>query len=211
MRESQKQEVALLEQAWPDAHAALVRALLDPRCYPDPVVRVEHLETHISDVLLTGRYAYKLKKPLALGFLDFSTLADRRFYCQEELRLNRRLAPELYLDAVAITGTRSRPQVGGEGDPIEYAVRMLQFDQSGMLESVLARGELKSQHLDEIARQVAARRCRTRRLGFRLEPRASGMLAVIPGDNVPPDLVAELIQHKVELLKLMGMPFAEAK
>ena len=156
MAGSQTREVGLLEQAWPDAHAALVRALLDVQCYPHPVASVEHIETHISDVLLTGRYAYKLKKPLNLGFLDFSTLADRRFFCLEELRLNRRLAPELYLDVVPITGTQSHPRLGGEGEPIEYAVRMRQFDQNGMLDRVLARGELTAAHVDEIAQSVAA-------------------------------------------------------
>ena len=156
MTASQTRDVALLEREWPDGHAALVRALLDPQCYPHPVGSVEHIETHISDLLLTGRYAYKLKKPLDLGFLDFSTLADRRFFCLEELRLNRRLAPDLYLDVVAITGTRSHPKIGAEGDPIEYAVRMRQFDQNGMLDRALARGELTTAHVDEIARSVAA-------------------------------------------------------
>jgi len=138
-----------------DAHAELVDALLDPGCYPHPVAHVEHIETHISDVLLTGRHAYKLKKPLALGFLDFSTLAKRHFFCCEELRLNRRLAPELYEDVDAITGTPAHPTVQGQGEPIEYALRMRQFDQSGLLERMLARGELTGAHVDEIAASVA--------------------------------------------------------
>ena len=138
-----------------DAHAELVHALLDPGCYPHSVAHVEHIETHISDVLLTGQHAYKLKKPLALGFLDFSTLAKRHFFCCEELRLNRRLAPELYEDVVAITGTPAHPTVGGQGEPIEYALRMRQFDQSGLLEQVVVRGELTSAHVDEIAASVA--------------------------------------------------------
>ena len=140
----------------PDAHAELVHALLDPGCYPHPAAHIEHIETHISDVLLTGQHAYKLKKPLALGFLDFSTLAKRHFFCCEELRLNRRLAPELYEDVVAITGTPAHPSVGGPGEPIEYALRMRQFDQSGLLERVLARGELTAAHVDQIAASVAA-------------------------------------------------------
>jgi aminoglycoside phosphotransferase family enzyme/predicted kinase len=119
------------------------------------VRKIEHIETHISDVFLTGDYAYKLKKPLDLGFLDFSTLQKRRFCCEEELRLNRRLAPELYLDVVPITGQPARPRVGGGGEPVEYAVRMRQFDQAGMLERVLVRGELTGAHADEIADVVA--------------------------------------------------------
>ena len=88
----------------------LIRALLDPACYPHPVHKVEHIETHISDVFLTGAYAYKLKKPLDLGFLDFSTLEKRRLSCEEELRLNRRLAPDLYLEVVPLTGQPTAPR-----------------------------------------------------------------------------------------------------
>ena len=145
-----------LPHARPNRDHGLIHALLDPACYPHPVRRVEHIETHISDVLLTGEYAYKLKKPLNLGFLDFSTLDKRRLYCEEELRLNRRLAPELYLDVVPITGRPAQPHICGEGEPFEYAVRMRQFDQSGMLERVLERGELTPTHADEIADLVAA-------------------------------------------------------
>ena len=93
--------------------AALIESLRDPRCYPHPVDRLHVVETHISWIVLTGPYAYKIKKPVNLGFLDFSTLAARRFYCDEELRLNRRLAADLYLDVVAITGSSERPARGG--------------------------------------------------------------------------------------------------
>ena len=83
----------------------LIAALRDPGCYPHPVAQIEILETHISWVVLTGRYAYKIKKPVNLGFLDFTTLEKRAFYCREELRLNRRLAPALYLEVVGIGGS----------------------------------------------------------------------------------------------------------
>ena len=148
-------KLGLLQQVRPDPHRDLVRSLLDPVCYPHPAHKVEHIETHISDVFLTGDYAYKLKKPLNLGFLDFSTLEKRRFFCEEELRLNRRLAPELYLDVVPITGEPGHPRIGGDGEPIDYAVRMRQFDQAGMLEHVLDRGQLTGAHMDEIADLVA--------------------------------------------------------
>src|SRR4030067_315872 len=82
--------------AVPAPHPPLIEALLDPARYGHPVERIELLETHISWVVLAGPYAYKIKKPLDLGFLDFSTLEKRRLYCEEELRLNRRRPPGLY-------------------------------------------------------------------------------------------------------------------
>ena len=93
---------------WMDAEngqRVLIAGLLEPARYPHPVQHVEHRETHISHVLLAGDYAYKIKKPLDLGFLDFSRLEDRRHFCAEEIRLNARLAPEIYLDTVAFTGS----------------------------------------------------------------------------------------------------------
>ncbi len=133
----------------------VVAALCDPRAYPHPVTAVRLVETHISFVLLTGQYAYKLKKPLALGFLDFSTLAARRFFCGEELRLNGRLAPRLYLDVVAITGEPDRPQLGGTGPVLDYAVRMVEFPQSALLDTMLARGALTPPLVDALAEAVA--------------------------------------------------------
>ena len=138
-----------------DALERLVGALRDPRRYPHPVERVETVETHISRVLLTGRYAYKLKKPLELGFLDFSTLAARRAACEEELRLNRRTAPALYLEVVAITGTPENPRIGGEGPAIEYAVRMAQFPQEALLDHLAARGALDGALIERLAAAIA--------------------------------------------------------
>jgi len=138
------------------AMSPLIEALRDPRCYPHPVERVELIETHISWLLLTGRYAYKLKKPVSLGFLDFSTLDRRRHFCEEELRLNRRLAPELYLDVVPITGRADAPQIDGSGEPIEWAVRMRQFDQADLLDRRIAAGTLGAETVDALADRVAA-------------------------------------------------------
>ncbi len=104
--------------------ARLVAALRRGATFDHPVGAVEAIETHISHVVLTGEYVYKIKKPLQLGFLDFSTLAKRKFYCEEELRLNRRLAPEMYLAVVPIVGSADEPRVGGIGSVIEYAVKM---------------------------------------------------------------------------------------
>lgn len=139
-----------------EAHARLVRALRDPGCFPHPVARIQAIETHISSVLLTGEFAYKLKKPLDLGFLDFSTLEKRRFYCNEEVRLNRRTAPSLYLDVVPVTGTVDHPEIGGSGPPLDYAVRMREFRVDQTFDSLLAREELDNARIDDLAACVAA-------------------------------------------------------
>ncbi|MGR8952241.1 MAG: bifunctional aminoglycoside phosphotransferase/ATP-binding protein [Gammaproteobacteria bacterium] len=105
----------------------LIRGLMSPGAFPHPVSSIRLIETHISWVLLTGQFAYKIKKPVNFGFLDFSTLELRHHYCHEELRLNRRLAADWYLDVVPITGSFDAPCIAGNGEPIEYAVRMRQF------------------------------------------------------------------------------------
>jgi len=116
-----------------DFHTKLIQGLLQPAAWLDSVTEIRHIETHISTVLLTGEYAYKIKKPVDLGFLDFSTLALRKHFCEEEIRLNGRLAPQIYLDVVPITGTREQPVVSGSGQTIEYAVRMKQFEPDALL------------------------------------------------------------------------------
>lgn len=136
-------------------HAQLIDALRNPAPYPHPVDEVELIETHISWVLLAGEFAYKLKKPLDLGFLDFSTLEKRRFYCEEEIRLNRRTAPEIYLDVIGIGGTPESPELAGDGDPIEYAVRMRRFDVDAGFDHLLANHKLEHQHLIDLGRKLA--------------------------------------------------------
>ncbi|WP_198244107.1 AAA family ATPase [methane-oxidizing endosymbiont of Gigantopelta aegis] len=116
---------------------------------------VERVETHISWVLLTGKYAYKIKKPVNLGFLDFSTLEKRHFYCQEELRLNSRLAPTIYLDVVPITGSVEKPVLGGNGAVIDYAVKMKQFPAQSELTHVVEQNQLKCRHIDRLAEILA--------------------------------------------------------
>jgi uncharacterized protein len=134
----------------------LVANLARAECFPHAVSRLETLETHISWVILTGAYAYKIKKPVALGFLDFSTLEARRHYCEEELRLNRRYAPDLYLDVVPIGGSLEAPRVGGGGAPLEYAVRMREFAQDALASRLLARAGLSADHLTAFARRLGA-------------------------------------------------------
>ncbi|WP_227519986.1 bifunctional aminoglycoside phosphotransferase/ATP-binding protein [Mangrovitalea sediminis] len=135
--------------------STLINALQDAQLYDHPVDKFETRETHISHVLLTGSFAYKIKKPLNFGFLDFSELSSRRFYCEEEVRLNRRLAPDLYLGVVPITGSPERPILGGDGEPFEYAVKMRQFDSDQMLDNLNSEGLLTPQHIDELAELLA--------------------------------------------------------
>jgi aminoglycoside phosphotransferase family enzyme/predicted kinase len=138
-----------------DSAAFLPAALLHPECYPHPVREVRLLETHISWVLLTGDYAYKIKKPVNLGFLDFSTLGMRGHYCEEELRLNRRLAPELYLEVVSVRGTTAAPHIGGEGPLLDYAVKMREFPQDALASRLLERDQFGAREVDTLAAVIA--------------------------------------------------------
>jgi len=136
--------------------ARLIAALRAPACYPHPVTHIDVLETHISWVMLTGAYAYKLKKPVNLGFLDFTSLQARRHDCEEELRLNRRYAPALYLGVVAITGSAQAPRIGGDGPAIEYAVQMREFPQQALASRLLAGGSLTGTQIDAFAARLCA-------------------------------------------------------
>jgi aminoglycoside phosphotransferase family enzyme/predicted kinase len=133
----------------------LIAALLDAAVYSHPVRNIRLIETHISWVILTGDFAYKIKKPVDLGFLDFSTLDRRHFYCDEEVRLNGRLAPEYYLEVVPISGTPQHPVLHGSGEVVEYAVRMKQFPVDNQLDILLEQDKLEPQYLDAVARLVA--------------------------------------------------------
>jgi hypothetical protein len=139
-----------------EQQAALVTALTNPTYYPHPVVSVQRLETHISHILLAGDYAYKIKKPLNLGFLDFTSLERRKTYCFQEVQLNRRLAPALYLDCIPICGSVEKPVLGGDpAAALEYAVKMRRFSQTALLDRCLTEGRLQSRHIDALARQLA--------------------------------------------------------
>lgn len=134
----------------------LVCALLEPQRYPHPAPRIELIETHISWVLLAGDFAYKIKKPVKLPFLDFSTLALRKQYCLDELRLNRRFAPDIYLDVLGLFDSPQGPAFDGSGEPVEYAVKMRRFDEGGRLDRVCARGELHTPQVSDLATTLAA-------------------------------------------------------
>ena len=113
------------------------------------------IETHISVVLLAAGRAYKLKKPVDLGFVDFTTLPRRRHFCREELRLNRRLAPQLYLSVLAVTGSMRAPRLGGRGRAIDYAVEMRRFPEDALLADALAAGRLTGEQIDALAGCIA--------------------------------------------------------
>jgi uncharacterized protein len=133
-----------------------VAALLRPEAYPHPVQEPIRLaETHVSWVVLTGEYAYKLKKPLRLSFLDYSTLERRRALCAEEVRLNARHAPGLYLGVSTIGGSPDAPRVDGAGPALEYAVRMRQFAASEELGALLASGSATGEDLAGLGAAIA--------------------------------------------------------
>jgi hypothetical protein len=146
--------------AVPQEQMRLIRALQAPELYDHPVDDIWLIETHISWVILTGKLVYKIKKAVNFGFLDFSSLEKRRFYCQEEVRLNRRFAPDIYLDVVAVKGSVEHPSFHGDGRAVEYAVRMRQFSQQALLSSMASRHGVTADHIDEIAGLVVAMHAR---------------------------------------------------
>jgi aminoglycoside phosphotransferase family enzyme/predicted kinase len=132
-----------------------IEELLCPAVFPHPITHLELRETHVSWVILTGSVAYKIKKPLKLDFLDASTLARRRALCEEEIRLNRRLAPELYAGVVAITMDAAGLHMVGSGQIVEYAVRMKQFDASQELPALLAQSQIGLAEVAVLAERLA--------------------------------------------------------
>jgi hypothetical protein len=143
-------------------HRALVDALRAPGAYDHPVDTVEVIETHISTVLLAGAYAYKLKKPVNLGFVDFSTAARRRYFCEEELRLNRRTAPRLYLAVVAVVRTADGQVRFASGGPagddaaLDHAVQMRRFADAALFDRLARAGRLTRDDIDLLARALGA-------------------------------------------------------
>ena len=118
----------------------LIQALLKREAFPHPCAEVRLIETHISWVLLTGKYAYKIKKPLDLGFLDYSTLALRKHFCEKEVQLNRHYTSQVYLEVVPLYGTETDPEFSSTGPVIEYAVKMREFPQEQLLNERLKNG-----------------------------------------------------------------------
>ena len=135
--------------------AGWVSGLLEPDAYPHAVGKIQLIETHISWVFLTGQYAYKIKKPVDLGFCDFSTLARRKFFCEEEMRLNQRTSNDFYLGVVPIGLINGNPKIGLE-PAMEYAVRMRQFPADARLDRKLAADRLEADDLRRLATRLAA-------------------------------------------------------
>ena len=132
-----------------------------PAAFPHAVPGIECIETHISWVLLAGEHVYKFKKPLALDFLDYSTLDLRRAACEEELRINRRTAPGIYLGVVAVTGTLQAPHfiraedLSADTPVLDWAVHMRRFAQDDLLSHLAAQGKLQPAHIDQLAQHIA--------------------------------------------------------
>jgi uncharacterized protein len=137
-----------------DSHNLII-ALQDPTVWPDCPEQVEVVETHISWVFLTRDFAWKIKKPVKFDFLDFSTLERRKQFCDEELQLNRRTAPELYLGVLPICGTVEAPKIGGTGEPFEFAVKMRRFDDAGLLSRMAMEKRLTPTLIDKLAETIA--------------------------------------------------------
>ncbi len=138
-----------------NALPARLQGLLRPAAYPHPVEAVEVIETQLSWVLLTGERAYKIKRPVVYPFADFSRLDDRRHFCQEELRLNRRFAPALYLDVCAITGQGAEARIDGDGPEVEYAVVMRAFDRREELDRLVRDQRISVPELEDFGRRLA--------------------------------------------------------
>ncbi|HTZ18453.1 MAG TPA: aminoglycoside phosphotransferase, partial [Dissulfurispiraceae bacterium] len=133
----------------------IISQLLNPSVYPDATQSVNLIQTHISFLLLTDDYVYKIKKPVDFGFLNFTTLDRRRFYCEEEVRLNRRLCPDVYLGVVQIRDSANGATFLGNGEIIEYAVKMRRLPEDRMLEKLLKEDKVEDSDIRRIAAVIA--------------------------------------------------------
>jgi len=133
----------------------MVQALLDPKAYPGAPQRVELVQTQMSFVFLTDNYVYKVKKPVNLGFLDYTTLEKRHALCKKEVELNRRLCPDVYLGIVPITLDKGDILAGGQGEVIEYAVKMRRLPQGAMMDVLLTKNQVSPEMVGSVARRLA--------------------------------------------------------
>lgn len=149
----------------------IIKFLENPRSYPYPVKKVKHIDTHyLSDVFLTGRFAYKIKKPVNYGYLDFTTLAKRKFFCHQELKLNRRLSSKMYLDVLPITTETQNAsesqknsefqrlqglKFGGQGKAVEYVLKMKEIPQRYLMNKLLKKNKITKKIIDKLAQIIA--------------------------------------------------------
>ncbi|HKI73859.1 MAG TPA: hypothetical protein VJ998_04415, partial [Pseudomonadales bacterium] len=161
---------------------ALAKALLQGVGVAHSCENPRLIETHISWLILLGDYAYKLKKPVNLGFLDFSSLAKRRHFCAEEIRLNRRTAPGIYIDALPVSGTDTAPRLGDASAPIDYVVRMHRFEEDALMSDIAARSELTADMIQALAHAIASFHGSAARAD-RNAPHATPQLVKAPADD----------------------------
>ena len=169
----------------------LIAGLLEPDAYVHPAAAPRLIETHISWVILAGEFAYKIKKPLDFGFLDFSSLDKRHHFCEEEIRLNRRLAPDIYLGVVAISGTIEAPRIDASGPVLEWTVKMRAFPADATLDR---EPEITAEQIDAIAERIAA---------------FHGQVAIAATDSAygKPETLTEPVETNfVQLRKLLPLP-----
>ena len=136
------------------AQKPVVEALLGPEAYPEDPGKIELIQTHISFVFLTKNFVYKVKKPVNFGFLDFSTLEKRRFFCEKELELNRRLCPDIYLEVVPINKSNII-KINGIGETVEYALKMKRLPQEKIMTVLLKENKVDNKTIDKIAKKIA--------------------------------------------------------
>ena len=134
--------------------SSLQKALLNPEIYSDRPPVIRFIETHISLLFLTGNHVYKLKKPVDFGFLDFTSLEKRKFFCEEEVKLNRRLSPAIYLGVVRITKEGDRIQLEGKGEPVEYAVKMKQIPEEKLMDKLLEKRQVTPRMIEAISEKL---------------------------------------------------------
>jgi len=133
----------------------LVQALLNPKAYPEtPPQGIELVQTQMSFIFLTDDYVYKVKKPVNLGYLDYTTLDKRHFYCQREVELNRRLCPDAYLGVVPISRDKGNISIEGQDEVIEYAVKMRRLPQQAMMDGLLANNQVSPQMVTNVAEKL---------------------------------------------------------
>jgi len=135
---------------------ALVEALLKPEAYPHNPQKIELVQTQMSFLFLTGDYVYKIKKPVDLGYLDYTTLEKRHFFCHQELELNRRLCPDVYLEVAPVVRSEGQICIGGKGETIEYTVKMRQLPRERMMDSLLPLGQVTEEMVENVAEKLAA-------------------------------------------------------
>jgi len=131
-----------------------VRALLKPQAYPHKPQKIELVQTQMSFIFIAGEYVYKIKKPVNLGYLDYTTLEKRHFFCRQELKLNRRLCPDAYLAVVPIVEEKGELRIEGRGKAIEYAVKMKQLPQDRMMDVLLPRGQVTLEMVARVAEKL---------------------------------------------------------